>query len=110
MPAVIYSQNKKISDFFILLSKILCFLVFLIGLMASVGWQFNILIFKSILPSLPIMAPNTAVALAVSGFSLWLLQEERNKNPWRFLAYFFSIAIGILGLITFFEYILGLNL
>jgi signal transduction histidine kinase len=110
MPAVIYSPNKKISAFFILLSKILCFLVFLIGLMASAGWQFNILIFKSILPSLPIMAPNTAVALAVSGISLWLLQEERSESPWRFLAYFFSIAIGILGLITFLEYILGLNL
>jgi signal transduction histidine kinase len=110
MPAAIYSPNKKISDFCILLSKILCFLVFLIGLMAIIGWQFNILIFKSVLPSLPIMAPNTAVALAVSGFSLWLLQEERNESPWRFLAYFFSIAIGILGLITFLEYILGLNL
>lgn len=85
-------------------------MVFLIGLLATIGWKFDILIFKNILPSLPVIAPNTAVALALSGISLWLLQEKRYKNSWRFLAYSFALIIGVLGALTFIEYIGGLNL
>jgi signal transduction histidine kinase len=85
-------------------------MVFLIGLFATIGWKFDILIFKNIFPALPVIAPNTAVALALSGISLWLLQEKRNKSPWRFLAYLFALTIAILGVLTFIEYISGLNL
>lgn len=85
-------------------------MVFLIGLFATIGWEFDIAIFKSILLTLPVIAPNTAVALAFSGFSLWLLQEKRSKSSWRFLAYFFAALISVLGALTFVEYIGGLNL
>ncbi|KKR02811.1 MAG: Two-component sensor kinase [Parcubacteria group bacterium GW2011_GWF2_39_13b] len=109
MTVNIYTPNKKLSASFIFISETICFAVFLIGLLAAIGWKFDILIFKNILPSLPVIAPNTAVALALSGFSLWLLQEKKIKSQWRFLAYSLSALIAALGALTFIEYASGLN-
>ena len=42
-------------------------MVFLIGLSALVGWQFDLIFFKRIVSSLPIIAPNTAFSFFLGG-------------------------------------------
>lgn len=104
------NTNPRFDNAIRISSAIICLLVFSIGLAASIGWAFDISRLKNIFPNLPIIAPNTSFALMLSAISLWLLQEKRQANKIRFLAYFFALLIGALGALTFIEYAAGINL
>jgi PAS domain S-box-containing protein len=91
------------------LSEAFCVLVFLIGFLASIGWQFNITFFKSILPNYPVIAPNTAFALILASIALLCLQENQNKKWYFYLGYFLAGTIAIIGAVTLFEYLANIN-
>ena len=44
----------------------------LVGLLVLAGWQFNVVVLKSVLPDLANMQPNAAIALILLGASLCL--------------------------------------
>ena len=53
-----------------------------IALLVLIGWNFDIEIFKSVIPGLTPMNPTTALLFILAGGALWLLQTGR-ANPWR---------------------------
>ena len=105
--------NNQTSPRFVLnlirLSETLCVLVFIIGFLASIGWQFNITFFKSILPDYPVIAPNTAFALILASIALLCLQENRNKKWYSSLAYTLAVILAIIGALTIFEYLTNIS-
>ena len=92
-------------------SRIFGGMVFLIGLSALVGWQFDLIFFKRIVSSLPIIAPNTAFSFFLGGIVLFLIagQKAGEKKYLKVLAYIFSSFIALLGLFTLLEYLFGVN-
>jgi len=94
-----------------LFSRVFAALVFLIGISAVLGWQFEADIFKRINPNLPVIAPNTACSFVFVGLFIFLLSRlKKEKKPTRFFVGFFSILIAILGALTLAEYIFRINL
>jgi signal transduction histidine kinase len=108
MPKKINPQFVRRLKYF---SKILGGLVFLVGLAALVGWQADISCLKRILPSLPIIAPNTAFSFFLGGIVLFLIAnlKAEEKNKLSIVAYIFSSAIALVGFLTLLEYLFGIN-
>jgi signal transduction histidine kinase len=92
------------------ISRILAILVFAVGILAMMGWQFDISFLKKILPNLPVIAPNTAFLFVLIGFSLLLLSIKETSGMIKAALYSFSFLAIIVGLLTMLEYILNLNL
>ncbi|MDI6778378.1 MAG: hypothetical protein QMD77_04255 [Patescibacteria group bacterium] len=96
---------------FKLLSKVFATLVFVVGLLAVCGWQFDIEVFQRISPNLPIIAPNTAISFVFVGlfiFSLGWMKRE-GYNPLKVSILFFSLLVSLLGVVTLLEYFSGMN-
>jgi len=56
-----------------------------VGSVVLVGWAFNVSMMKTVLPGLASMKPNTAICIALTGISLWLLAaQEDGKSKGRF--------------------------
>ncbi|MBP5972589.1 PAS domain S-box protein [Brasilonema sp. CT11] len=63
--------------------------VICVGCVVSIGWIFDIALFKSVLPGLVTMKANTAIAFLLSAVSLWLLSSktcQRSEERYRLLA------------------------
>jgi len=91
-----------------LASEILAAGVFFIGLLAIIGWQFDILIFKRILPSLPVISPNTAFSFILIGLIIFFSNKKTGERL-HSLFLIFSSVVALIGLATLLEYIFGLN-
>jgi signal transduction histidine kinase len=91
-------------------SKIFAILVFMVGMSALLGWQYNIETFKRISSSLPIIAPNTAFCFVFIGGILFLSSEKKAIEKFRYLFLALSLAVSLFGLLTLLEYIFGFNL
>jgi PAS domain-containing protein len=79
-------------------------LVSLVGLLALMGWILAIDSFKSILPGFATMKANTAIALLLSGISLWLWQDENARPVSRRVAQACAAIAALAGLLTILEY------
>jgi len=103
--------NAKIVSRLRFFSRIFAVLVFLVGFCALVGWQFDVVIFKRIVPTLPVIAPNTAFSFFLGGIVLFLASDPRTAEKKYLIAVlrFFSLLIALVGLITLLEYLLGKN-
>ncbi|HLM84389.1 MAG TPA: HAMP domain-containing sensor histidine kinase [Candidatus Bathyarchaeia archaeon] len=88
-------------------SRVLSVIISMVGFFALVGWQFNILFLMRVIPKLPIIAPNTAMAFLLGGAILFLAGNGKiSKNAvLRIFSYFSIIVILLLGLLTLLEYI-----
>lgn len=109
MPKLLNQQFVQRSKF---CSQILGILVSLIGLAALSGWQFDIVLLKRILPTLPVIAPNTALAFLVGGLTLIFQTSAATKNK-KFFLYIsglFSSYIILVGFMTLVEYLFNQNL
>jgi signal transduction histidine kinase len=92
------------------ISRVLALVIFAVGISAMVGWQFDISFLKKILPSLPVIAPNTAFLFVLIGFSLFFLAPKEKGGKFKAVLYFFSFLATIIGLLTLLEYFFNLNL
>src|SRR6202045_24280 len=81
-----------------------------VGCLVLFGWAFHIEHLKSILPGLGTMKPNTALGLAFSGTSLWLLLPGDSHTRKRQIAHFLALLVMVIGAATLIEYLFGLNL
>jgi signal transduction histidine kinase len=108
MPKQINPQLVQRLKYF---SKILGGSVFLVGLAALVGWRFDVVFLKSIVPNFPVIAPNTAFSFFLGGIVLFLIAslKAEEKNQLGVVAYIFSSAIALVGFLTLIEYIFGIN-
>lgn len=130
---MIPNSESNIHSAFKSISRISAIIVISIGGIVLFGWVFNIALFKSISPNLPMMMPNTAICFILSGISLLLLQEltpspqsspikgeettidsplpSRERDRVRgHIAQFCSIIVLLIGTLTLSEYIFKINL
>jgi signal transduction histidine kinase len=93
-------------------SRIFGGIVFLVGLSALVGWQFDLIFFKRIVSNLPIIAPNTAFSFFLGGIVLFLIADRQagEKKYLKIISRIFSSLIAFIGLFTLLEYLFGINL
>lgn len=84
-------------------------LVALIGALGLAGWLFDVPRLTWLVRGLPPMVPNTALALACAGASLWL-RKEGEVRPWRRrTGTLLAAAAGLIGLVTLIEYLAGVQ-
>lgn len=96
------------------ISQILSIAVFILGCLVSLGWIFDISIFKSVLPQLVTMKANTAIALIIGAISLWLLHQKLknklNKKRLVLTVNFFACLVMLIGLLTSIQYLFHIDL
>ena len=91
------------------LSRLLGFVALAIGSTVLVGWWCDIPVLKSVLPGFVAMKANTAVGFMLAGLSLALLGRASHAAPARWLAQACAAAVILLGLLTLYQYLFGLN-
>jgi diguanylate cyclase (GGDEF)-like protein/PAS domain S-box-containing protein len=74
------------------------------------GWASHVQFLMSVLPGLVTMKANTALGLALSGVSLWLLLPDARSPARRRIAQILAAVVVMIGAATLSEYIFGLNL
>jgi PAS domain S-box-containing protein len=85
----------------------------LVGCVVLVGWGLNLAVLKSIVPGLPTMKPNTALAFILAGGSLWLLWAEpppQTRHWQRRLGQLCAAIVALMGLLTLSQDLFGWNL
>ncbi|KYG82250.1 PAS domain S-box protein [Roseivirga echinicomitans] len=93
-------------------TKIIATISIIVVLMAAsviLGWFLDIEILKSIIPSYATMKFNTALGLALSGFSLYLISQSKNKARVS-LSSIFALSVFVIGGLTFLEGLFKVNL
>jgi len=83
-----------------------------IGLIALSGWLLDSAILKSLHPDWVAMKANTALGFFLAGAALWLKGREAEQiaSPWLRVVPVLSATVGLLGLLTLLEFILGRDL
>src|SRR5260370_26826961 len=74
------------------------------------GWAFHIEFLKSLYPGGVAIKANSALLLALSGTSLWLLLPDNSRTPVRHFARLLAMLTALLGAATRMEYLFGVNL
>ena len=81
-----------------------------VGCLVLCGWAFHIELWKSVFPGLVAMKANTALGLAFSGASLWLLLPGASRTGSRRIAHLLAFLVTLIGAATLGEYLFGVNL
>jgi len=81
----------------------------LVGCAVMTGWLFGVKILKSVLPGLPVMVPNTALAFVLAGAALWNVSAPERPRARVLTSLACALAVFALGSLTALEYALGLD-
>ena len=94
------------------ITRICCGVVIAIGLSVLLGWWFDSVMLKSVLPGAIAMKPNTAVALGFGALSLLFFTRPTadSKPLLRKLSLAFAVMAVTIGALTLSEYVIGMNL
>jgi PAS domain S-box-containing protein len=81
------------------------------GCLVLIGWRFDLPALQQVLPGLPKMTANTAVAFVLAGLSLWLYTSAAKPTPsydrQRRLAQVLAAFVTLIGLLTLSQYLFG---
>jgi PAS domain S-box-containing protein len=88
----------------------LAWVVTLIGVVALIGWAFDIPGLKSVFPGFASMKANTAIGLLLCGVSLTILSGKRITDRARVIAAVVAVVAAMLGGLTLIEYFAGWDL
>jgi PAS domain S-box-containing protein len=80
------------------------------GCLVLAGWAFDIPALKSIRPGFTTMKPNAALAFALAGATLWLIQTHLPGSHARRLAYLLAGLVALLGAATLAEHVFDADL
>ena len=83
-----------------------------IGAFVLLGWMMDIAVLKSINPGWVTMKANTAMGFVLTGSAVWLKARDAalTKPLWRVIDQALAGMVVLLGLLTLFEYLAGLDL
>ena len=85
-------------------------IVSLLGVMALSGWAFNAPVFRSVIPGLSQILPNSAVAMLLTALSLWWLIAEPVPAWRRAAACALGFIVLAIGALTLSEYLFKVQL
>ncbi len=81
-----------------------------VSCLVLLGWTFDLLVLRSILPGQPQMVPHTAVAFILASVSLWTLWNEHRSQRSSVVSWVCALAVILIGFLTLSEYLSGLDL
>jgi PAS domain S-box-containing protein len=81
-----------------------------LGCLVLFGWALHIELLKSLYPGLVVMKANTALGLAFSGTSLWMLLPGASRTRSLVVARCLASLVALIGAATLIEYLFGLDL
>ena len=87
----------------------LSLVAFCIGATGLLGWIVDNEYLKRIYPSFVTMKANTAVCLMLSAISLFLVEDRKASTTKRSLSRVLAVIVGIIGLVTLSEHLVGWN-
>jgi PAS domain S-box-containing protein len=90
--------------------RIVSVIVAAIGCIDLVGWTLGIQAVVLVIPGLPVMSPNTGALFIFAGVSLWILATDASSRVKRAIGYLCAGVVMLIGLLTFGEYVVGINL
>lgn len=102
-------DNKNLHRFEII-SEVLSIFIILISIFFLIGWALDIGFFKTPGSNFPTIKSNTAFAFLLIGISMWLLQKKRINRGNLIIARILSLIVLLIGSLTLFEYLFGINL
>jgi signal transduction histidine kinase len=79
----------------------------LVSCLVLIGWTFNLMALRSILPGQPQMVPNTALTFILASVALWMLWREKKSQRARAVPWVCALAVIFIGLLTLGEYLTG---
>lgn len=98
------AEDQPITNKFVSFSRYSSLAVTVIGIFALTGWIFDIQVFKSVLPGLPTMKANTALAFILAGIVLWFANRGKLELvPFRIVQICSSLVF-VIGLFTLMQY------
>lgn len=81
-----------------------------VSCLVLMGWTFNLLTLRSVLPGQPQMVPNTAVTFILASVCLWMLAKEKKSQRASFAPWACALAVISIGLLTLGEYLTGTDI
>lgn len=103
-------SDNRLNSISRLFARVGSLVVVFIGCLVLIGWSFDIAILKSILPGTVTMKANTAVGFLLAGVSLLLSLGNLTDQRIHFLKQVCAFIVSLIGLLTLFQYLSGLNL
>jgi PAS domain S-box-containing protein len=85
-------------------------LVVVVGATVLAGWMLRLPLLTRVLPTLPAMMPNTAVAFVLAGVALWLLGPEHPSRWRRRAGQGLALLVAVFGGVVLGEYLAGWRL
>ncbi len=80
-----------------------------VGALVLAGWAFEVGALKSVLPGFASMKANTALGLVLAGVALWLRADEYASQRRRQAGLVCAGLVTLLGLLTFSQYVFGID-
>jgi PAS domain S-box-containing protein len=81
-----------------------------VGAVVLAGWGLRLPLLTSVVPSLPAMMPNTAVALVLAGVALWLLGPQQTSRWRRRVGQGLALLVALFGMAVLGQYLAGWQL
>jgi PAS domain S-box-containing protein len=85
-------------------------LVVVVGAVVLAGWALRLPLLTSVVPSLPAMMPNTAVAFLLAGLSLWMVGPQQTSRWRRRAGQGLALLVALFGMVVLGQYLTGWQL
>lgn len=107
---LIKQEYKKRIEYYKKSSKILSLIVIVVAILIMVGWLFNIPLLRGDISQFYATKFNTALTFVLAGGALYLANIYSKKYSLMLISKILALAVLFIGIITFLQYISGVNL